>query len=655
MELKDLRGIKEKRLEALESVGIKTSADLLNMLPVKYLDMTTVASSKDLIDGAEVLIKAAVVGEPFNLYYSRVKTTKVKLDTGDKKFFAMWFNQPYMKSNLTSGEKYVFYGKIKNADGKITLLSPMFEREENASRLFGIVAKYQKIDGMPQTLISSAERELIEKERIISVFDEEKFGELPLAEGYKRAHFPLSMQDAESGVSRIFKEKVVRTMLSYRLSGESGVKKTRKYKDIDVKAEMEKLLPFSLTKSQKNAIDEVVSDMKSSASMNRLLQGDVGSGKTVVIMAACLLAAKSGYTCAVMCPTTTLAAQHFKTFSETLTKAGIKVSLVSSGKTKEAFDVADVYVGTHALFSESAEYKNLAFLAIDEQQKFGVSARASLIGKGFSTDVLSLTATPIPRTLSLILYGTLNISYLEKRTEENNVKTRIVGARKLSDMYRYIDALLENGGLAYVVCRKIDTTESSEEEGAEEKFKEIKKAFPSRRVALLHGKMPKAEKEKTIAAFLSDKIDVLVSTSVIEVGVDNPRANAIVVFGAENFGLSSLHQLRGRVGRRGQESWCFLPVGDVTEKQKERLEFFKENSDGFKIADFDLESRGAGDIYGVKQHGKSAYSKNLSGNFSDIKKAKEIADRTEIEELDEEQFKLITQEENDDREKIVLN
>ncbi len=654
MELKNIKGIKEKRLQSLENVGVRTTTDLLNMLPVKYLDMTRLASTDELIDGADVLIKASLVGEPFNLNFSRVKTTKVKIDTGEKKLFAMWFNQPYMKSNLVVGERYIFYGKIKDGGKGMYLLSPMFEKEDNATRLFGIVPKYQKIDGVPQTVIAGAVEEILEKDDVLGVFDGEEFGMSSLKDGYKKAHFPNSLEEAEEGASRIFIEKVVRMILSYRLSGKVGVKKDRKYVDINLVKEIESLLPFNLSESQRKAIIEIESDMKSNVAMNRLLQGDVGSGKTVVIMAACLLAARSGYSSAVMCPTTTLATQHFKTFSKTLEKAGIRVGLILSGSKINGGDF-DVYIGTHALFSKNVEMNDLAFVAIDEQQKFGVSARASLVEKGFSVDVLSLTATPIPRTLSLILYGTLGISYLKSRNEQS-VKTRIVGEKRKADMFKFIEKMLDDGGLCYVVCRKIDTSESTEEEGATEKYKEIKKAFPTKRVRLLHGRMKNEERTKTIEDFLNDKIDILVSTSVIEVGIDNPRANAIVIYGAENFGLSSLHQLRGRVGRQGQESWCFLVQNGLTEKQKERLEFFKENADGFKIADFDLETRGAGDVYGVRQHGRSAFSESFGGGFEDVRKAKEIADEITLEELSEERFALISKTENEiNEEKIVMN
>lgn len=654
MELKDIKGIKEKRLSALESVGVNTTSDLLNMLPVKYLDMTKIATADELVDGAEVLIKATVVGEPFNLYYSKVKTTKVKIDTGEKKMFAMWFNQPYMKNNLQKDERYIFYGKIKDSGKGMSLLSPMFEREDNASRLFGIVPKYQKIEGVPQSVIESAVKDILEKEEALSVFDGELFDEIELKEGYKKAHFPTSLEEAKEGARRIFVEKIVRMILSYRLSGKIGNRKDRKYKDIDVIAKMQSILPFDMTESQIKAIKEIEEDMQSGTSMNRLLQGDVGSGKTVVIMAACLIAAMSGYTSAVMCPTTTLASQHFKTFKETLGKIGIRVCNVSSGSEFDNCGDYDVYVGTHALFSEKVDLKDLAFVAIDEQQKFGVSARAKLAEKGFSVDVLSLTATPIPRTLSLILYGTLSISYLNSR-KESIVKTRIVSEKKQNDMFKFIEKMLDEKGLCYVVCRKIDTSETTEEEGAEEKYKEIKRAFPTKRVRLLHGRMPIAERSKTVNDFLNNKIDILVSTSVIEVGIDNPRANAIVIYGAENFGLSSLHQLRGRVGRQGQESWCFLVPNGLTEKQKERLDFFKNNTDGFKIADYDLETRGAGDVYGVRQHGNSAFSSSFSGGFDDIRRAKEIADEIELETLSEERFQIITGIENKAEEKVILN
>jgi len=660
MQLNEIKGIKEKRLEELNSRGIFTPVDVLNYLPVKYLDMTRLVSPCDFLDGEEVLIKATAVGEPQNLFYSKVKTTKISLNCQGTKLSAMWFNQSYMKNNLKNGETYLFYGKIKIKDKRIILLSPMFEKEDKVSRLFGIFPKYNKIDGVPSKLISKIVEEILQKEELDSVIPND-LCQTTLKEGYFNAHFPTSIEKAGEGKRRILLENMTANFLANKVLNAGLTAKSHVYKDVDLVSVLEGVLPFKLYKSQIKAILELKRDMLSPTPTNRLLQGDVGSGKTVVLLAGCIMSAISGYQSAIMCPTTTLAKQHYLFIADALSKLNITCALLTGensndGNTlsKIANGECSVVIGTHALFSKKTAFKNLAFVGIDEQQKFGVMARANMIDKGLNVDVLTSTATPIPRTLSLITYGELNVSYCERESRISDIETYVISENKVADMYKFVEKQLKTGAVGYVVCRKIDTTEKSEEEGVEEKYKELKKVFKDYRVSLIHGRQNAAERKEQTEKFLQDKIDLLVSTSVIEVGVDNKRANIIVVFGAENFGLASLHQLRGRVGRNGQKSYCVLVCEKFSKLAKERLEYFKNNMDGFKIADYDLMTRGGGDIYGFNQHGKSFFNTQDFFSYQDVKLAKEWADEIEKRGIDEKiASKLLIK--NKEIKKIALN
>lgn len=640
MRLSDIKGLKEKRLLALEGEGITTPYDLAYFFPVKYLDMTTLSTVADFEDGKEALIKGIVINTPSTFRFSKVQTTKTVVEVDGKRINAMWFNQPYIGKNLIRDETYFFYGKIKIKDKSITILSPMFERKENAKRLFGIVTKYKKIENVPSTLISDCVKTTLENISFDSVINDElqeKYKLLNINQALYYAHFPKTINEGIRGLDRVFIENTIKMMLSYKFIPKG--KKERKYLDFDPIKALNNVLPFTLSASQEKAIDEMVKELKSNQCMNRMLQGDVGSGKTLVAVALSLFNAKSGYQTVLLSPTVTLAMQHYNTFCKILKELGVRVGINTNTVMSEDIvekaknGEVDVIIGTHSLLSESVTFSNLTLAIIDEQQKFGVNERGILTTKGENIDVLSMTATPIPRTLSLLVAGELSVSYLENR-KEKRITTYVISKNKVTDCYKFIDDKISCGGRAYIVCPKIFDDEKTEKEGATTVYKEVKDFFKTRKVGLLHGKLSKIERDKVTKDFIDNKLDILVSTSVIEVGIDNQDANTIVIFEAENFGLSSLHQLRGRIGRRGQESYCFLVNNNVNEKQKERLTFFKENLDGYKIADFDLATRGCGDIFGTNQHGTGIINQMIGFSYENIKIAKKIYDEIDIDNLD---------------------
>lgn len=649
MELTQIKGIGKKRIESLNSKDIKTVWDLAGYLPYEYQNMSQEQLPSEFENGKIVFVRAKVISNPVGLYFRSVHTTKVTILCEGTKLVCMWFNQPYMKANLTLDEEYFFYGKLKDNKGKFTILSPSFERVDNNVRLKGLVPKYKKIEGIGSGTIASLIKQAVEAESFMSIIPKnvvEHHSLMKLGTAYRQAHFPESMQSAKEGVSRIELEKLVRLMLSYKLFKEEDKGKS-KYINCDVISSLESVLPFSLYSSQKTAITEICEDMRREKPMSRLLQGDVGSGKSVVMFGASVMVAKSKLQTAIMCPTTTLAMQHYANLKPLADKLGIKMALLCGAsansveiKTQIRSGEIDIAIGTHALISDSVKFHKLGLVVIDEQQKFGVNQRAKLVEKGENADLLTVTATPIPRSLALILYGEVNVSYVSKENGISNVKTHIIGSEKIKNCYDFLADGLKKGGFLFVVCPKIYDEENSENFGVIEKYKEIKKIFKNFKVGLLHGDLTDEERQKVTEELFDGKLDVLVSTSIIEVGIDCEKANMMLIFQAENFGLSSLHQLRGRVGRKGQESYCFLCNDGVNEKQKERLAFFKNNNDGFKIADFDLETRGAGEFMGTMQHGKSANELFFKMSFEQVKFAKTLADEI-INTLDGNQLTLM--------------
>ena len=665
MELSKIKGVGAKRLQQLNEKNIFTSEDLMNFLPIRYDDMTTVITSlEDNIDKS-VLVKGVITKPPVGQYFNKRHTTKVTVDCGEFIVTCMWFNQPYVKSNLSADEEYFFYGKISENKGKYFLYSPSFERcNSEKNRMSGISPKYKKIDGVSSSIISSAVNEIIYTDNLVSIIPDEiltEFDMKTLREGYVMTHFPKTADDINDGTKRIAYENMVKTMLAHQLFDNSCSNKTRKYADSDIIEKLVGLLDFKLYDSQLKAIEEISADMRCASQMNRLLQGDVGSGKSLVMLASCLISANSGYQSAVMCPTTTLAKQHYNNFKEICNKLGVTVGILTgySDNQKETLEnlasgEIQIIVGTHSLISERVKFKNLAFCSIDEQQKFGVGQRTKLLEKGESVDLLTATATPIPRSLTLMMYGELKVSYIFKNSVLNSVNTHIINREKTKDCYEFIKKQIDGGGLAYVVCPKIYDDEIGESEGAVAKFAELKKVFKGYSVGLIHGDMKPQQRELETDNFSNGKFDVLVSTSVIEVGIDNKKANVMLVFEGENFGLSSLHQLRGRIGRRGQESFCFLCVDKVNEVQRDRLKFFKENNDGFAISDYDLKVRGAGEYFGTMQSGKSNDNFSLNLNFTDVKKVKDIVE-TMLLKLNSEELKKVSNQIERTQHNISLN
>ena len=644
MELEQISGIGRARKKSFEENGIFSCEDLISYFPYKYYDFSKTSPYAD--DGKVKLIKATV--------YDNAKIVKIRAnfsfvtckmgDENGHEFNAIWYNQPYIKQTLYIGQEIYLYGK-NSPTKKNTFIVTLSKSQEKLEKL-GLLPVYHSLSGIGQKVLHDSINQVIENQEISTVIPNKllyKYNLLSLKDAYKNIHNPESQEDVEQSTDRIELENMIPLIAinEYHRSIYKSVK-AQKYENwLNALNEFEKLIPFKLTPDQKTVIREIQTDMCSKFSMNRLLQGDVGSGKTMVAMFGAYLAAKNGYQAAIIAPTEILAKQHYATakklFGEAFDVALYTGSTKGSDKhntlTNIRFGKSKIIIGTHSLISDGVVFDNLSYAVVDEQHRFGVEQRAKLKNKGISPDILVMSATPIPRSLSLVLYGDLDISVINSRPKPQNTQTNIVATQKQSDMWNYVKNKTANGSKVYVVCPKIDEENDDDDKqrfSAKKMFEFLCKVFDKNEVGLIHGKLKKDEQNLIIENFKQGIIKVLVSTTIVEVGVDIPDADIIVIASPESFGLATLHQLRGRVGRQGQESFCFCLADGLNEKSYERIAFFKSHSNGFEIAEFDQKTRGSGSLLGTNQHGKDngLFSKLSTQTYG---QAKEILEHIKLD------------------------
>jgi len=636
MELSNLSGFGKTRLAYLNNAGIFSCSELLDYFPKKYYNF--LAPSPFIKDNTYKMIKGVLL-EPAKLARIRknftITTAKFK-DSFGNDFSAIWYNQPYVKNALSEGKEYYIYGK-DDQKKKNSIVATYFKSVEKTDGL-GLFPVYKPIENIPSEIIRKAMAEVLDKETIqscLSLKVQEKFELWDLNSAYRCMHLPTNLLDLTSAKERILLER----LLPIVYASDSRVKlgrnvRVHKFKNLsEIFEEYKTFLPFTLTDSQNQAINEIINDLSSDMNMNRLLEGDVGSGKTAVAFFCLYAAYKNGKQSVLLAPTEILAFEHYKLALEVFKNVfGLNIvymsSSLSSKEKKDAiFNIktgnADIIIGSHSVFSNLVEYKNLGLVVIDEQHKFGVKARAALQDKGKNVDTLTMSATPIPRSLKLVFEGSLDISVLKARPHKANIHTNLVGESKVDDMWNFVNKKLQSGSKVFVVCPKIEEGDESTDSSAKAIYEELKNKLNAK-VALVHGKMDRVESEKLFSDFKNSEVNVLVSTSIIEVGVDAKDSDIMIIMDSINFGLASLHQLRGRVGRDGRESFCFCVVPNSAQpKSIERLKFFKNNMDGFKIAEYDLESRGAGNINGTEQHGIES-SEIMGYSIELFEKAKQI-------------------------------
>jgi ATP-dependent DNA helicase RecG len=679
-DIRYLKGIGEKRSLALKDVGIEKLIDLLYYAPIKYIDRSTVITVADLkrnwwkFSGAQgaVTFIGRVVDKRTLVASSGREIFELTIDDGTGKISCSWFNKiEYFKRQFEFGDFVAVFGKPTIFKGKINLIHPEFDflTESDSvnihtGRIVPVYPSTSKLKSLGlntlklRELISSVINDYIDyveenlPQKIILRYDL-----VPLKFALKSIHFPDSRQDLEVSLKRLkFEELFFLQLLlarkHYELKHfEKGISFTRIGELVH---RFSQILPFQLTNAQRRVIREIWRDMKSDRPMNRLLQGDVGSGKTVVALIAMLIAADNGYQSAFMAPTEILAEQHYATFLSLLNSLPVKIRLLTGSiKPKEKKEIlseiqsgeAQIVIGTHALIQEGVNFKNLGLVVIDEQHRFGVMQRATLIEKGYNPDVLIMTATPIPRTLALTVYGDLDVSVIDEMPKgRRKIKTEIIPDDEKGKLYEFIRAKIKEGHQAYIVYPLIDESEKLDLESAIKNYIYLKnEVFPEFKVGLIHGKMPGTERGEIMSDFRDGKIQILVATTVIEVGIDVPNATIMVIENAERFGLSQLHQLRGRIGRGEKQSYCFLVVKSSLLKSEtlfdfeeskaiERVKIIASTLDGFKIAEKDLELRGPGEFFGTRQSG---FMKFKFANIATDQKILEIARKEAFEIIKE--------------------
>ena len=612
MELADIKGIGPKRIELLRQLGIESLSDLLAYYPSSYLDFSTCTPVEELEDGMMASVRVTLTSGPS--WYSRKGLTTVTVygrDPAGKRLALRYFNQPYRGKGLEPGQTYIASGRVHMGEkGAPALLNPLLARE-----LRGIVPVYDTLKGLTQTNLRDGIRAALEgavvEETLPPALREKR--DLPgRQEALWALHFPTDRQKLDAARRRrAYEDALYYFLASQELKAERKRRNGIAFSAQEALKEYLKMLPFEPTHAQHRVLFEVARDMSLPVPMNRMIEGDVGSGKTSIALFALYAAARDGRQGALLAPTEILARQHYEALKGLFgDRCGLLLGSETARERREALQKLEsgawqAVTGTHALFSESVRFHNLGVVICDEQHRFGVAQRSAMEQKGARPDVLVMSATPIPRTLALILYGDLDLSVIDELPAGRKpIKTHLVGPAKRKDMYRYLAARAREGEQSYVVCPLIEKTEGLEGLSVDEVYDEVKALVGDVPLAKLHGRMSEAEKQAVMARFHAGEVPILVSTTVIEVGVHVPQAAHMVIEGAERFGLSAMHQLRGRVGRGTQQAHCYLVVYEQKKTAMERLQAMLDTNDGFKIAERDLELRGAGDLMGIRQAGE---------------------------------------------------
>jgi ATP-dependent DNA helicase RecG len=652
-----VKGVGPQRSKLLNKLGINTAKDLLTYFPKDWEDRRFIKKIRDLIPNTRETVQGIVVASGEIVPRPNLTITKVAISDETGTIYAVWFNQPYMKEKFKKGSRVILSGKVEfGYSGFKEIPNPEYEIIEedteglNTGRITPI---YSLTEGLTQRILRSIIKNAIDKYAnfLLDILPKniiEKYNFLDFSSSLLNIHFPEDFEHKERARERLVFEEFFLLQVCLALRKNSF----KKEKGISFKINenfLEKFylqLPFELTDSQKKVIEEIKEDMKKDKPMNRLIQGDVGSGKTVLAIVATLICISNGYQAAIMAPTEILAEQHYLNVHKILENLGIKTALLVGSLTKREKEriirmtksgEINLLIGTHALIQEGVSFKNLGLAIVDEQHRFGVLQRHALKKMGYNPDMLVMTATPIPRTLALTVYGDLDISTLKELPKERKpIITKLYPFFKREKVYQFIREQIKKGAQAYIVCPLIEESKKLDIQAATKLAEHLQKeVFPDLRIGLLHSRMKTKEKEEVMEKLRNREIDILTSTTVIEVGIDIPNATIMLIENAERFGLAQLHQLRGRVGRGKEQSYCIL-LSDIKEGEaRERLEVLLKSSDGFLIAEEDLKLRGPGEFYGTRQHG-----------MPDLKIADILGDTEILKKARKEAFQLVEDDPN---------
>ena len=618
--------ITAKQLSNLKSLGISTVYDLVYYFPRAYDDRTNIKKIGELKFNEYVVLKANVMSVVNLTVRSGKKIIKAMVSDGTGIMEILWFGMPYIKKSLRVGEEYIFIGQTKKA-AVFQLINPEY-------KLFSGQQKVSESEILPiyssnKNITQNSLRKLVEKFLVnfLNYFEEnipkELIKEYKIMErksAIKNIHYPVSMKEIEEAKRRFAIEELL--ILELGILKNRFIIENSNSKNYEVEGKKEKVreflsqLTFNLTNAQKKVIKEIYDEISNGKIVNRLIQGDVGSGKTVVAMVMLIYMAENGYQGALMAPTEILANQHYLGIKERLEKIGLRVELLTSsikGKKKNeilegiANGDVDIVIGTHSLIEDDVIFKKLGLIVIDEQHRFGVNQRNKLREKGFLGNLLVMSATPIPRSLALSIYGDLDLSIIDELPPGRTpIKTKwIANDEDLEKMYNFIYKKVNDGNQAYFVAPLIETSDKMALKSVDKVSEEIERKFSNKKIGIIHGKMKAKEKDEVMLKFKNKEYDILIATTVIEVGIDVPASTIMTIYNAERFGLSALHQLRGRVGRGSKQSYCFLISNSTTENSKQRLSIMEETEDGFRIAEEDLKLRNSGEIFGLRQSGFS--------------------------------------------------
>lgn len=618
MSLGSIKGLGPKRIKLLEKLNIRNLNDLVFYAPNYYEDRQNVKSLNELVDGEDALVYVRITRrEPIKRLKNKMTIIEFTASDGSRVIRINYFNQPWAKNNFEIGEWYYLFGKIKFFKQDITISSPIFGKKQD-KELGCVVPVYPLTKDLSNKILRSYIYEAIKSWNDLKLVPKEisdKYGLPPVKTILKMLHFPDNMDEANKALSMMSYIEAFCLQIATS-NGEKIFKRTggQIIKDTEEERDFLRCLPFKLTEGQKSSIVEIKSDLESDVKMSRLLQGDVGSGKTVVAQYAAIKTVASGFQVAFMAPTAILAEQNYRKLKVFGDKFGYRTVLLTSNISKsERDDIVndlqdgniDIIVGTHSLLNDEIKFKNIGLVVIDEQHRFGVNQRRTLAQKTEGINLLLMSATPIPRSLALILYGEMDISEIRTMPEGRKVvETYALSTNQIEGAHEFALKEIQKGRQVYYVCPLIEESESMNLMSAQDLYKSLVERFSDLQIALVTGKTPNDEKDDIMSKFYNGKINILVSTTVIEVGIDVPNATCMIIMNAERFGLSQLHQLRGRVGRGDYKSYCLLINGSKSEESYTRIKTMERTSDGFEIATEDLRLRGPGEFLGLRQHGR---------------------------------------------------